>query len=117
MLNELKFSTTTEHLRQAARDVYSGGYGIDPFDPKTRDNRPERQDPMNFGAQQQHPSWRGGPRAGTAAHYWTTFALTEQFTFTPGNHTLEVRLRHRQLWGTSFTAPAGVGGPFGQLAS
>ena len=115
MLNELKFSTTTEHLRQAARDVYSGGYGVDPFDPKTHEiTGLNGTDPIDFGAQQQHPSWRGGPRAGTAAHYWTTFSLTEQFTFTPGNHTWRFGFGTGSYGGTSFTAPAGVGGPFGQ---
>jgi hypothetical protein len=72
------------------------------------------KDPIDFGPQQQHPSWRGGPRAGTAAHYWTTFALTEQFTFTPGNHTWRFGFGTGSYGGTSLTAPAGVGGPFGQ---
>jgi outer membrane receptor protein involved in Fe transport len=115
MLNELKFSTTTEHLRQAARDVYSGGFGVDPFDPKTHEMPGlNGRDPIDFGPQQQHPSWRGGPRAGTAAHYWTTLTLTEQFTFTPGNHTWKFGFGTGSYGGTSLTAPAGVGGPFGQ---
>jgi hypothetical protein len=115
MLNELKFSTTTEALRQAARDVYSEGFGVDPFDPKTHELPGLKgKDPIDFGPQQQHPSWRGGPRAGTAAHYWTTFALTEQFTFTPGNHTWRFGFGTGSYGGTSFTAAAGVGGPFGQ---
>ena len=115
MLNELKFSTTTEHLRQAARDVYSGGFGVDPFDPKTHEMPGlNGKDPIDFGPQQQHPSWRGGPRAGTAAHYWTTYSLTEQFTFTPGNHTWRFGFGTGSYGGTSLTAPAGVGGPFGQ---
>ncbi|MGH9256681.1 MAG: TonB-dependent receptor, partial [Vicinamibacterales bacterium] len=115
MLNEFKVSTTTEHLRQAARDVFSEGFGVDPFDPKTH-GMPglNGRDPIDFGAQQQHPSWRGGPRAGTAAHYWTTYSLTEQFTFTPGNHTWRFGFGTGSYGGTSLTAPAGVGGPFGQ---
>jgi hypothetical protein len=115
MLNEFKFSTTTEHLRQAARDVYSEGFGVDPFDPKTHEiTGLNGKDPIDFGPQQQHPSWRGGPRAGTAAHYWTTFAVTDQFTFTPGNHTWRFGFGTGSYGGTSLTAPAGGGGPFGQ---
>jgi len=115
MLNELKFSTTTEHLRQAARDVYSGGFGVDPFDPKTHEMPGlNGQDPIDFGPQQQHPSWRGGPRAGTAAHYWTTFSLSDQFTYTPGNHTWRFGFGTGSYGGTSLNSPAGGGGPFGQ---
>ena len=116
MLNELKFSTTTEHLRQAARDIFRGDFGIDPFDPDSHEiTGLNGADPIDFGAQQQHPTWRGGPRAGTAAHYWTTYALTEQFTFTPGNHTWRLGFGTGSYGGTSLTAPAGVGGPFGQF--
>ena len=60
-------------------------------------------------------AFRAGPRAGTAAHYWNTFALTEQFTFTPGNHTWKFGFGASSNGGTTFTAPAGTGGPFGQF--
>jgi hypothetical protein len=116
MLNELKFSTTTEALKQAARDLYNEDFNNDPFDPDTHEiTGLNGMDPIDFGAQQQHPSFRAGPRAGTAAHYWTTFGLTEQFTFTPGNHTWRFGFGTGSYGGTSFTAPAGVGGPFGQF--
>ena len=116
MLNEFKVSTTTEHLRQAARDLYNAEFNDDPFDPDTHEiTGLNGMDPIDFGAQQQHPSWRGGPRAGTAGHYWTTYALTEQFTFTPGNHTWRFGFGTGSYGGTSLTAPAGVGGPFGQF--
>ena len=65
---------------------------------------------MDFGAQQQHPSWRGGPRAGTAAHYWTTFALTEQFTFTPGNHTWRFGFGTGSYGGRASRRPPAWGG-------
>jgi carboxypeptidase family protein/TonB-dependent receptor-like protein len=116
MLNELKVSGTTEHLRQAARDLYNDGFNSDPFDPKTHEiTGLGGRDPIDFGVQQQHPSYRAGPRAGTAAHYWTTVALTEQFTFTPGNHTWKFGFGTGSYGGTSFTAAAGTGGPFGQF--
>ena len=116
MLNEVKFSTTTEHLRQAARDLYNADFNNDPFDPETHEIIGlNGGDPLDFGAQQQHPSFRAGPRAGTAAHYWTTYSLTEQFTFTPGNHTWKFGGGWSSNGGTTFVAPAGVGGPFGQF--
>jgi hypothetical protein len=116
MLNEVKFSTTTEHLRQAARDLYNEDFNNDPFDPETHEIVGlNGMDPLDFGAQQQHPSYRAGPRAGTAGHYWTSFVLTEQFTFTPGNHTWKFGFGTGSYGGTSLTAPAGVGGPFGQF--
>ena len=115
MLNEVKVSSTYEALRQAARDIYGGGW-TDPFDP---DGHVivglNGADPLDFGAQQQHPSYRAGPRAGTAGHYWNTIAFTEQFTFTPSNHTFKFGFGASSNGGTSFTAPAGSGGPFGQF--
>ena len=112
MLNELKFSTTTEHLKQAARDLYNEEFNNDPFDPDAHEiTGLNGGDPLDFGAQQQHPSFRAGPRAGTAGHYWTTFAVTEQFTFTPGNHTWRFGFGTGSYGGTSFTSPAGVGAP------
>jgi hypothetical protein len=116
MLNELKVSSTVEHLRQAARDLYNADFNNDPFDPATHEIVGlEGRDPLDFGAQQQHPSYRAGPRAGTAAHYWNTIALTEQFTFTPGNHTWRFGFGASSNGGTTFNAPAGTGGPFGQF--
>ena len=114
MLNEVKFSTTTEHLRQAARDLYNADFNNDPFDPDSHEIVGlNGMDPLDFGAQQQHPSYRAGPRAGTAAHYWTTYSLTEQFTFTPGNHTWKFGGGASSNGGTTFTSVNGVGGPFG----
>ena len=116
MLNELKVSSTVEHLRQAARDLYNADFNNDPFDPSTHEIVGlNGMDPLDFGAQQQHPTYRAGPRAGTAAHYWNTIALTEQFTFTPGNHTFKAGFGASSNGGTTFTAPAGTGGPFGQF--
>ena len=116
MLNEVKLSTTIEHLRQAARDLYNRDFNNDPFDPDSHEiTGLNGGDPLDFGAQQQHPSFRAGPRAGTAAHYWTTIALTEQFTFTPGNHTWRFGFGASSNGGTTFTSPVGVGGPFGQF--
>jgi len=116
MLNEFKVSTTTEHLRQAARDIYGGDFSNDPFDPKTHEiTGLGGRDPLDFGPQQQHPSYRAGPRAGTSGHYWTTLVLSEQFTFTPGNHTWRFGVETGDYGGTTFTAPAGTGGPFGQF--
>jgi len=115
MLNEFKVSTTTEHLRQAAKDLYNAEFNSDPFNPKTHEiTGLNGKDPIDFGPQQQHPSYRAGPRAGTAGHYWTTLVLTEQFTFTPGNHTWRFGVETGDYGGTTFTAPAGTGGPFGQ---
>ncbi|MGH9256680.1 MAG: TonB-dependent receptor domain-containing protein, partial [Vicinamibacterales bacterium] len=106
----------TEALKQAARDLYNADFNNDPFDPKTHEILGlGGRDPIDFGAQQQHPSWRGGPRAGTAAHYWTTYSLTEQFTFTPGNHTWRFGFGASSNGGTTFISPVGVGGPFGQF--
>ena len=103
MLNEFKLSSTIEHLRQAARDLYNADFNNDPFDPETHEIIGlEGADPLDFGAQQQHPSYRAGPRAGTAAHYWNTIALTEQFTFTPGNHTWRFGFGAGSYGGTSL---------------
>jgi hypothetical protein len=117
MLNEVKVSSTYEALKQAARDLYGGdGAWVDPFDPDGHViNGLNGRDPLDFGAQQQHPSYRAGPRAGTAGHYWNTIAMTEQFTFTPGKHTWKFGFGASSNGGTTFTAPAGVGGPFGQF--
>ena len=117
MLNEVKVSSTVEHLRQAARDLFGGADAwVDPFDPETHEiTGLNGGDPLDFGAQQQHPSYRAGPRAGTAGHYWNTIALTEQFTFTPGRHTWKFGFGASSNGGTTFTAPAGAGGPFGQF--
>ncbi len=116
MLNEFKVSSTVEHLRQAARDLFNADFNNDPFDPKTHEiTGLNGKDPLDFGAQQQHPSWRGGPRAATAAHYWNTISLTEQFTFTPGNHTWKFGFGASSNGGTTFTSPVGNGGPFGQF--
>ncbi len=117
MLNEVKVSSTVEHLRQAARDLFGGADAwVDPFDPEAHEiTGLNGGDPLDFGAQQQHPSYRAGPRAGTAGHYWNTIAFTEQFTFTPGNHTWKFGFGASSNGGTTFTAPAGVGGPFGQF--
>jgi carboxypeptidase family protein/TonB-dependent receptor-like protein len=116
MLNELKVSSTIEHLRQAAGGLYNADFNNDPFDPKRHViTGLGAKDALDFGAQQQHPSYRAGPRAGTAAHYWNTIALTEQFTFTPGNHTWRFGFGTGSYGGTSFTAAAGTGGPFGQF--
>ena len=88
----------------------------DPFDPDGHViTGLNGADPLDFGAQQQHPSYRAGPRAGTAGHYWNTIAFTEQFTFTPGRHTWKFGVGASSNGGTTFTAPAGVGGPFGQF--
>jgi len=115
MLNEVKVSSTVEHLRQAARDLFGGGW-TDPFDPEAHEiTGLNGADPLDFGAQQQHPSYRAGPRAATAGHYWNTIAFTEQFTFTPGGHTWKFGFGASSNGGTTFTAPAGVGGPFGQF--
>ena len=116
MLNELRVSSTVEHLRQAARDLYNADFNSDPFDPKTHEiTGLGGKDPLDFGAQQQHPSFRAGPRAGTAGHYWNTIELNEQFTFTPGNHSWKFGFGAGSYGGTSFTSPAGNGGPFGQF--
>jgi carboxypeptidase family protein/TonB-dependent receptor-like protein len=116
MLTEFKVSSTVEHLRQAAGGLYNADFNSDPFDPKSHViTGLGGKDPLDFGAQQQHPTYRAGPRAGTAGHYWNTIALTEQFTFTPGNHTWRFGFGTGSYGGTSFTAPAGTGGPFGQF--
>ena len=117
MLNEVKVSSTYEALRQAARDLYGGdGAWVDPFDPDGHViTGLNGADPLDFGAQQQHPSYRAGPRAGTAGHYWNTIAFTEQFTFTPGKHTWKFGVGASSNGGTTFTAPNGVGGPFGSF--
>ena len=117
MLNEVKVSSTVEHLRQAARDLFGGADAwVDPFDPDAHViTGLNGADPLDFGAQQQHPSYRAGPRAGTAGHYWNTIAMTEQFTYTPGRHTWKFGFGASSNGGTTFTAPAGVGGPFGQF--
>jgi hypothetical protein len=116
LLNELKVSSTVEHLRQAARDLYNEDFNNDPFDPETHEIIGlNGMDPLDFGSQQQHPTYRAGPRAGTAAHYWNTIAVTEQVTFTPGNHTFKFGFGASSNGGTTFTAPAGTGGPFGQF--
>ena len=116
MLNEVKVSSTYEALKQAARDLYGSDGWTDPFDPDGHViNGLNGADPLDFGAQQQHPSYRAGPRAGTAGHYWNTIAMTEQFTYTPGKHTWKFGFGASSNGGTTFTAPAGVGGPFGQF--
>jgi Carboxypeptidase regulatory-like domain/TonB dependent receptor/TonB-dependent Receptor Plug Domain len=116
LLRELKVSSTVEHLRQAARDLYNADFNNDPFDPSTHEIVGlNGMDPLDFGSQQQHPTYRAGPRAGTAAHYWNTMAVTEQVTFTPGNHTFKFGFGASSNGGTTFTAPAGTGGPFGQF--
>jgi hypothetical protein len=116
MLNEVKISRTYEALKQAARDVYNADFNNDPFDPKGHViTGLGGRDPLDFGSQQQHASWRGGPRAGTSGHYWPTLELTEQFTFTPGRHTWKFGVGGGRFGGTSFNAPAGGGGPFGQF--
>jgi hypothetical protein len=116
MLNELKVSSTNEHLRQAARDLYNEDFNNDPFDPDTHEIPGlNGTDPLDFGAQQQHPSYRAGPRAGHAGHYWNTISMTEQLTFTPGNHTWRFGGGLSSNGGTTFISPAGTGGPFGQF--
>jgi hypothetical protein len=115
-LNEIKVSSTLEHLRQAAGGLYDADVSEDPFDHKRHVITGLRgADPFSFGAQQQHPSYRAGPRAGTAGHYWNTIMLTEQFTYTPGNHTWKFGFGAGKYGGTSITAAAGTGGPFGQF--
>src|SRR6185503_16881932 len=97
-------------------DLYNADFNSDPFNPKTHEiTGLGGKDPLDFGAQQQHPSFRAGPRAGTAGHYWNTIELNEQFTFTPGNHTWKFGFGAGSYGGTSFTSPAGNGGPFGQF--
>jgi len=116
MLNEVKVSRTYEALKQGARDLYNADFNNDPFDPAAHViTGLGGRDPLDFGSQQQHPSWRGGPRAGTSGHYWPTLELTEQFTFTPGKHTWKFGVGGGRFGGTSFNAPAGGGGPFGQF--
>ena len=116
MLNEVKVSGTSEALKAADRRLYNDEFTSDPFDPDAHViTGLEGTNPLDFGSQQQHPSFLAGPRAATAGHYWTTFALTEQFTFTPGNHTWRFGFGTGSYGGTSFQAPPGVGGPFGQF--
>ena len=116
MLNEVKVSSTVEHLRQAGKGLYNDAFNNDPFDPKGRViTGLGGRDPLDFGSQQQHPSYRAGPRAGTAGHYWNTIEFTEQFTYTPGSHTFKFGGGAGSFGGTSFVAAAGTGGPFGQF--
>ena len=115
MLNELKVSSTYEGLRQAAKGLYGGSW-TDPFDKDAHViTGLNGTDPLDFGSQQQHPSYRAGPRAGTAGHYWNTIMFTEQFTFSPRNHTWKFGGEAGTFGGTSFVAAAATGGPFGQF--
>lgn len=49
-----------------------------------------RVDLVDFGAMQQHPDYRAGPRQASNGRLYATNTFTEQFTYTPSNHTLKV---------------------------
>lgn len=93
MLNEVKVSTTFEGIRFGARKLFGEKfeYGA-PFDFGARSVKtfPSEVDFFGFGSMQQHPDYRAGPRAGVTARDFDTTGITEQFTFTPGNHTLKL---------------------------
>jgi hypothetical protein len=88
MLNELKVGSTYEGLKIADRRLFNEAFNDNPFDLDARVISGFRGvDPIDFGAMQQHPDYRAGPRAAITGHFYNTIGLTEQFTYTPGNHT------------------------------
>ncbi len=116
MLNELKLSTTIEHLRQAARDLYNADFNNDPFDPDTHEIIGlNGGDPLDFGAQQQHPSYPGGPAGGHGRALLEYHCADRAVHVHARQSHVEVRLRRQQQRWDDLHAPAGTGGPFGQF--
>jgi len=102
MINEVRVSTTAEGIRFGDRKMYGEKFDHGaPFDFGARRVLvAPALDAFTFGAMQQHPDYRAGPRAAVTARNFDTTGITQQFTYTPGNHTLKV--------GTGLSSSAGV---------
>jgi hypothetical protein len=110
MLNEVKVSSTYEGLLQGAKRTFNDAFNNNPFDIDGRVIASFKDvAPMDFGAMQQHPDYRAGPRAAINAHIYNTIAMTEQFTYTPGDHTLKFGFGASSNGGTSANAANQVG--------
>ncbi|MGH9253859.1 MAG: TonB-dependent receptor [Vicinamibacterales bacterium] len=110
MLNELKVSSTLEALKIADRRLFNDAFNDNPYDIDARAIPGFRGvNPIDFGAMQQHPDYRAGPRAANTGHFYNTIALTEQFTYTPGNHTFKFGFGASSNGGDTANAPNQIG--------
>jgi len=110
MLNEFKLSTTREVLLIGDRRVFNDAFNDNPFD---IDGRVITGfggiEPMDFGSMQQHADYRAGPRAAIDGNFIVANTFTEQFTYTPGNHTVKVGVGASTNGGTSVVASNQIG--------
>jgi outer membrane receptor protein involved in Fe transport len=110
MLNEVKLSTTYEGIWIADRRLFNEAFNDNPYDIDARVITGLRGvDPLDFGSMQQHPDYRAGPRAGFTGRGYATNVFSEQFTYTPSNHTLKLGFGVNTAGGTLAVAGNVIG--------
>ncbi len=66
-------------------------------------------DPLDLGAAQQHPDYRAGSRVDQSGAKLAINSFSEQFTYTPSNHTLKAGFGFSDNQGTFIQAQNQVG--------
>jgi hypothetical protein len=112
-VNEFKVGTTREDLWIGDRRVFSADFDSIPFDIETGAwpglANAGVTDPLDLGAAQQHPDYRAGSRVDQSGAKLAINSFSEQFTYTPGGHTLKAGFGFSDNQGTFIQAQNQVG--------
>jgi hypothetical protein len=112
-VNEFKVGTTREDLWIGDRRIFSPDFDSVPFDVETGAwpglAFAGVTDPLDLGAAQQHPDYRAGSRVDQSGAKLAINSFSEQFTYTPSNHTLKAGFGFSDNQGTFIQAQNQVG--------
>jgi len=110
MVNEVKLGSVKENLWIGDRGIFNDKFNDVPFDLKTRQWTGLRgRDPLDYGAAQQHPDYRAGPRVEMSGNALTANVISEQLSYTPSNHSFKFGFAASQNKGTSVVATNQIG--------
>jgi hypothetical protein len=112
-VNEFKAGTTREDLWIGDRRVFSPEFDSIPFDIATGAwpglAFAGVTDPLDLGAAQVHPDYTAGPRIAQSGAKLAINSFSEQFTYTPSNHTFKAGFGFSDNEGTFIQANNQIG--------
>ena len=112
-VNEFKVGSTREDLWIGDRRIFSPEFDSIPFDIETGGwpglTFAGVTDPLDLGAAQAHPDYRAGSRPEMSGAKLAINSFSEQFTYTPSNHTLKAGFGFSDNQGTFIQALNQVG--------
>src|SRR5881396_415111 len=110
MVNEVKLGSVKENLWIGDRGIFNKDFNDVPFDINTRQwTGLKGRDPLDYGAAQQHPDYRAGPRVEMSGNALTANVFSEQLSYTPSNHAFKFGIGASQNNGTSVVATNQIG--------